>query len=156
MDGELKSKICKSFNLSTLVLEEPPPTIRNRINVLRGVFINCPPPQGEKAYILVNYPKNPEWRELGDHMLIGNSSESHLQLNYPTVSRKHCRLKKIGSRWVLKDLKSANGVYVNGEKIQEKTLNHGDIIQTGIAMLVFINNEGCNNPENEYSDKSEA
>ena len=143
MDSELKSKICKSFNLSTLVLEEPPPTIRNRINVLRGIFINCPPPEDSNAYILVNYPKNPEWKKLDDRMLIGNSNESQLQLNYPSVSRKHCLVEKIECRWIIKNLKSANGVYVNGEKIEEKYLNHGDVIQTGIAMLVFINNANC-------------
>ena len=146
MDSNLKSKICESFNISTLVLEEPPPTIRNRINVLRGIFINCPPPQDSKAYILINYPKDPEWKELGSQELIGNSSDSQLQLNYPTVSRKHCILEKKASKWLLKDLKSANGVYVNGERVKEKHLNHGDIIQVGIAMLVFINNEGCFTP----------
>ena len=141
MDHRLKSKICRSFNISTFMLEEAPPTIRNRLNVLRKIFINCPPPQDSQAYILVNYPKNPEWRVLCGQALIGKSSESQVQLDDATVSRKHCLLKKEKHRWFLKDLESSNGVYVNGTKMTEKYLNHGDIIQTGIATLVFIDNE---------------
>ena len=143
MDSKLKSKICESFNLSTLISEEPPPKIRNRLSLLRGIFVNHPPPQDSGAYLLVNYPKNPVWEKLEGVVAIGNSSESHIRLDYPTVSRKHCQLKKTDHRWHLADLESANGVYVNGEKIAEKYLVHGDIIQTGTAMLVFIDNEGC-------------
>ena len=140
MNKHLKSKICQSFNLSTLISEEPPPTLRSRINFLREIFILCPPPEEPKAYLLSNYPKNPEWIELNEAMLVGNSSETQLRLQDPTVSRKHCLIEKCNEWWVLKDLGSANGVYVNGDKIVEKRLNHGDVIQTGVSMLVFIDN----------------
>ncbi len=50
------------------------------------------------------------------------------------ISRKHCRIQPAGKGWQIEDLGSTNGVYVNGERIeQERMLAIGDVIGLGRA-----------------------
>ena len=48
---------------------------------------------------------------------IGRSSTCDIQVDRPTVSRVHCELKIRNGTWVIDDVGSANGTYVNGEKL---------------------------------------
>jgi diguanylate cyclase (GGDEF)-like protein len=63
--------------------------------------------------------------------LIGRSTEADLWLGDDGVSRKHARLVKTGDSYTLEDLKSANGTFVQGERITERKLADGDQIQLG-------------------------
>ena len=77
--------------------------------------------------------------ELPDHgpQLIGRSSES-LMLGDNTISRRHAELTPDDGAWYIRDLESANGTYVNGVSINQRTLlNAGDQIRTGATLLVF-------------------
>ena len=50
------------------------------------------------------------------------------------ISRQHCRIHAVGKGWVIKDLDSTNGVYVNGKRIKnEGMLTVGDVIGLGRA-----------------------
>ena len=71
--------------------------------------------------------------------LIGRDSSSDILLDDITVSRKHAQIEHaIGSMYVLKDLGSLNGTYVNGEASQGSTLSQGDLIQIGKFKLTFF------------------
>lgn len=59
---------------------------------------------------------------------IGRSSDCDLQLDDPGVSRHHAELERSQEELVLRDLGSANGTYVNGEQITERTIEVGDQI----------------------------
>jgi hypothetical protein len=50
---------------------------------------------------------------------IGSSSDADIVLNEPTVSRYHCELRWQQGDWVLRDLDSTNGTYVDGKRITE-------------------------------------
>jgi signal transduction histidine kinase len=55
-----------------------------------------------------------------------------------TVSRRHFRLTQGGGRWVLEDMGSANGTFLNGMKITRPApVNPGDQIRCGKSLLVF-------------------
>ncbi|HEY1683121.1 MAG TPA: ATP-binding protein [Tepidisphaeraceae bacterium] len=55
-----------------------------------------------------------------------------------TVSRRHCQLEPNNGKWVLKDLGSSNGTYVNGLKVQgSQELRLGDQIRLGQTLMVF-------------------
>jgi signal transduction histidine kinase len=71
--------------------------------------------------------------------LIGRSSES-LPLSDTTVSRRHAELTPDDGRWYLRDLDSANGTYVNGERVaagRRVELSPGDQIRCGSTLMVF-------------------
>ena len=69
--------------------------------------------------------------------VIGRNS-GDLPVNDNTVSRKHAEISLEGGSWVLRDLDSANGTYVNGVKVSRAmTLKHGDQVRIGGTLLVF-------------------
>jgi ABC-type multidrug transport system ATPase subunit len=70
--------------------------------------------------------------------VIGRDSSHSFVLDHPHVSRSHARLTVAGNHVVLKDLKSANGTYVNGTRIRgQVTLQPGDQIDIGPFRLTF-------------------
>jgi len=74
-------------------------------------------------------------------IIIGRAPESDIHLDAPDVSRKHASLKKVGDQYMLEDLGSANGTYVNDQKIQSVVLRDGDLIEIGKFLLVFANGQ---------------
>jgi two-component system cell cycle response regulator len=50
--------------------------------------------------------------------LIGRSPEAHLSLRDTALSRHHARIRRLDSRFVLEDLGSTNGTYVDGQRVQ--------------------------------------
>jgi len=72
--------------------------------------------------------------------VVGRSPDADLQLNFPTVSKKHLRLFEANGIWVVEDLGSANSTYVNGERITRKELSPGDYIRLDAYTLVFFAN----------------
>lgn len=72
-----------------------------------------------------------------DEFLIGRSPECHLCAGSTSISRRHCAIRRDGTKITIEDLGSRNGTLVNGEKITgEVELNSGDEI--GIGSLGFI------------------
>jgi Nif-specific regulatory protein len=80
--------------------------------------------------IALSGPFKGQTYKLEDELLIGRK-DATLALNAPSVSKQHCSIRKEGVRYVLRDLESHNGTFVNGERIAERILEHGDQIQVG-------------------------
>ena len=68
---------------------------------------------------------------------VGRTPDNHVRINKPTVSRRHAQLTQTDKGWTVKDLRSENGTYVNGEKISEKQLADGDRVHFGTVRLIF-------------------
>ena len=64
-------------------------------------------------------------------LLLGRSSSCHLVFADDTVSRRHAELRVIEGRWILRDLDSSNGTYVNGRLVMEAEVSAGDEIALG-------------------------
>lgn len=64
-------------------------------------------------------------------VVIGRHSEAGLRLPLPDVSRRHCRLTYREGGWHVADLNSLNGVQVNGQRVLEAALEHGDTLRIG-------------------------
>lgn len=79
--------------------------------------------------------------------MIGRSSES-LPLSDQTISRRHAELTPEGDgRWYIRDLKSANGTFVNGVRVNDRRmLRPGDQIRTGASLIVFGEDNGSSSP----------
>lgn len=76
-----------------------------------------------------------------DVALIGRSSNI-IPLTDHTVSRHHAELQPENDRWVLADLSSVNGTFLNGQRISEPVyLKHGDQIRLGSTLLVYDGEE---------------
>jgi len=61
----------------------------------------------------------------------------------PMVSRRHFTVEGQGGRFVLKDLGSANGTLLNGERVKERVLQIGDRIRAGDTLFTFVSSEAA-------------
>jgi hypothetical protein len=69
---------------------------------------------------------------------IGRTPENHIVLDDSTVSRQHAWIKVQGEDWVVFDVGSANGTFVNDERVEEpRLLKSGDVVRFGEVKLVF-------------------
>ncbi|MCP3103199.1 FHA domain-containing protein [Myxococcus sp. K15C18031901] len=69
---------------------------------------------------------------------LGRGSEATLRLRDRAVSRNHACIVQDSARFLLEDLGSPNGVYLNGQRLQEPTaLSDGDVIELGRTLLRF-------------------
>jgi diguanylate cyclase (GGDEF)-like protein len=73
-----------------------------------------------------------------DDVVLGRSETAHVVLDLENVSRTHACIRKSAAGYVLRDLDSTNGTYVNDERIHEHRLADGDQIQIGRAILKFL------------------
>ena len=77
--------------------------------------------------------------ELPDNepQLIGRSSEA-LPLSDQTISRRHAELTPDDGKWYIRDLKSANGTFVNGNRLTyRRMLQLGDQVRTGSTLFTY-------------------
>lgn len=77
----------------------------------------------------------PRITDLKADLSIGRTEGNDLVLNHPSVSRKHARIEARDGHYWLIDLKSTNGVKVNGNLISESAVSAGDKILVGSVQL---------------------
>lgn len=73
---------------------------------------------------------------------IGRRLENNLVIDDPRVSRNHAQLRAIKGRFVLFDLNSTGGTFVNGQRTSQTVLYPGDVISLAGVALIF----GQDNP----------
>ncbi len=92
---------------------------------------NIPP----KAFLIVGGSKIFTLEQ--DVINIGRKLDNHLVIDDPRVSRKHGQLRAVKGRYMLFDLKSSGGTYVNGERINQIALHPGDVISLAGVPIVY-------------------
>src|SRR6516162_7845882 len=74
---------------------------------------------------------------------LGRHPNNTIQLLDKIVSKEHCILEQRDGRFVLRDLGSLNGTYVNGERVRGETfLKHGDEIALGSTRARYDDGSG--------------
>jgi pSer/pThr/pTyr-binding forkhead associated (FHA) protein len=71
-------------------------------------------------------------------LTIGRSPHSDIFLDDVTVSRHHARVIRDESGFLIEDLNSLNGSYVNRKRVERHRLSDGDELQIGKYKLVFL------------------
>jgi transcriptional regulator with GAF, ATPase, and Fis domain len=72
---------------------------------------------------------------------IGREDANQIVIEDKSVSRRHCLLSRQGERFLLKDLQSHNGTFINDVPVIERVLEHGDCIRLGTSLLLFVLHE---------------
>ena len=65
---------------------------------------------------------------------VGREEPADLPLRDAAVSREHAQFESHGDDWILTDLDSANGTFVNGRRIRRRTLKPGDTVRFGTSV----------------------
>ena len=73
---------------------------------------------------------------------VGRQKDCDVVLPDSKVSRRHARLLPVGRSYVVEDLGSSNGVYVNGQRIERRILRHSDLVEIGDFRMQFIGEPG--------------
>ena len=68
--------------------------------------------------------------------LMGRGTDADIRVEDPGVSRKHCEIV-VGNPAIIRDLKSTNGTFVDGNRIDECTLTEGAIVKLGGTAFTF-------------------
>src|SRR5262245_53381697 len=89
---------------------------------------------------------------------VGRESGSSVELADPAVSRRHAVIRREpDGRYVVSDLGSANGTYLNGRRLVVPTFLHpGDVIALGSSELTFVSEEGERTGSERTSGDSES
>lgn len=74
---------------------------------------------------------------LQERSVIGRADTCDIVVGEGAVSRQHCEIVWLAVQYVLRDLGSANGTFVNGEQVQVAPLRDGDLIEVGLVQLRF-------------------
>jgi hypothetical protein len=74
----------------------------------------------------------------GDRTTIGRSPDCEIFLDDVTVSRKHAVLTQRDDTFLIEDLGSLNGTFLNRHRIESAELNDGDELQIGKYRLMFL------------------
>jgi adenylate cyclase len=82
--------------------------------------------------------------ELRPTNTLGRHPNNSIQLLDKIVSKEHCIILLQDGQWILRDLGSLNGTYVNSERVQgERPLRHGDEIALGSTRARFDDGSGA-------------
>jgi pSer/pThr/pTyr-binding forkhead associated (FHA) protein len=94
------------------------------------------------AYLRYTCPgHNPQVVQLiKDVTVIGRSAQADVPLKDDNCSRQHCQVRKWAGKYMVEDLQSRNGTFVNGSKVaKDLALADGDVIAIGDTTIVFSN-----------------
>ncbi|MCA9694883.1 MAG: FHA domain-containing protein, partial [Myxococcales bacterium] len=81
---------------------------------------------------------HPVEHTLSSFNTLGRHPDNSIQVLDRIVSKEHCRITVGAEGYVLRDVGSLNGSFVNGEKITEHVLRHGDQISLGNTTYRFV------------------
>jgi len=75
----------------------------------------------------------------GDQLTIGRDSANEIVINDAEISRRHARLTYQGGKYVLEDLGSTNGTFVNGQRLAgPRVLKPGEVVSFGEQIVLVF------------------
>jgi signal transduction histidine kinase len=88
-------------------------------------------------FVMQGRDKGKRYDLRGQQFTLGRDGTNRVQVNDSEVSRRHAEVRKDEAGFLLVDLGSSNGSYVNGERITEHRLQSGDRVQLGRSLFLF-------------------
>src|SRR4029450_3289397 len=67
----------------------------------------------------------------GERALLGRDPGADLVVNDPSVSRRHALLERRPEGWVVLDQRSANGTFINNQRVEQAVLQSGQQLRLG-------------------------
>ena len=77
-----------------------------------------------------------------DALIIGRETAANVCLADASVSRRHSKIEKKDDGFVITDLESLNGTFINDVPVRSRQLEHGDRVRIGDSQFLFLTQEG--------------
>lgn len=138
--GETQTQVCSLCQQDASGLEVTTSIPKDNSVEEPHQFVNVSDiPSGKAALVVLRGANAGEiWTLDSDRIEVGRTDDNSLYLDDITVSRKHAIIEKTESGWVLTDLGSLNGCYVNKALIESPCfIKTGDEIQIGKFRFSF-------------------
>ena len=71
-------------------------------------------------------------------VFLGRGADCAVRTDDAMVSRKNCKIALAGGRWMVEDLGSSNGTFVNEVRVQKQALVHADVVRCGTLQVRFV------------------
>jgi len=98
-------------------------------------------PRPQNAFLIYNTTQIIPLRQVVINL--GRRSDNHIVIEDPRVSRNHAQLRAVRGAYVLFDLNSTGGTFVNGQRILQQLLKPGDVITlAGVPLIYGVDSTG--------------
>jgi diguanylate cyclase (GGDEF)-like protein len=102
---------------------------------------------GQPCLVIISGPEMGRRIDLThEEVSIGRSEQCTVFVNSDLVSRRHAAINRILRHYIVVDLKSTNGTFVNDQRVERAELKDGDLLRTWKTVLKYLEN----NLELEY------
>ncbi|MFC2015788.1 VWA domain-containing protein [Chloroflexota bacterium] len=118
--------------------DQPPPGVEGGLGIPAAGGTRIIERAPKQLAMLVDKAHPDQRYDLKGTINIGRGTENQIALDDPTVSRQHAWIKADGEDFLVFDVGSGNGTFVNDERVTEpRRLENGDLIRFGEAEFVF-------------------
>lgn len=107
-------------------------------NILNDILYYIKKESKEKVAILrFGGEESDKIAVIRDNISVGRAAENDVTIKDDAISKRQFHIKKTNKGYNLIDLKSANGTFVNGERVKSVILKNKDVIKIGDEIIVF-------------------
>src|SRR5271170_438631 len=107
--------------------------------------------------VAMNGPLRKSEFPISGEISVGREAENTIRLEDPWVSARHCTIAEQNGRFILQDLESHAGTFVNGIPVMQRELTGGDEVAIGNSLFLFQLEKSLDLPRNEVRmDREEA
>ena len=92
---------------------------------------------GKNVFLIINQQITPITKVV---TRLGRQLENDVVFKEESVSRNHSEIHCENGKYILHDLKSTSGTFVNSRRIERCVLNSGDLISLANVQFMFVNN----------------
>jgi pSer/pThr/pTyr-binding forkhead associated (FHA) protein len=135
----LSQELVEAYSQATLSMSLPAGEFKQRLDLVRQTMLELPDIPQRGTHLVMRADGNPKLLPLKEETRVGSDPSNDLALACEFISRSHCRLWHDQPDWLVEDLNSTNGIYLNGKPVKKAFLKDGDILQLGTIQLVFLN-----------------
>lgn len=94
---------------------------------------------GQPCLVIISGPEMGRRVDLThEEVSIGRSEQCTICVNSDLVSRRHAVINRILGHYIVVDLKSTNGTFVNDQRVERADLKDGDLLRTGKTVLKYL------------------
>jgi hypothetical protein len=104
---------------------------------VRAIHASTSPAHPDARIVVLEKTQVGRTWTLGAHATIGRRTGAAIAVEDALVSQEHAIISKDDARWVVRDLGSRNGTYVNGRRIDVTRIRCGDRITVGRTVLLL-------------------
>ena len=95
------------------------------------------PESGKNVFLIINQQITPITKDV---TRLGRQLDNDIVFNEESVSRSHAEIRFESGKYILHDLLSTSGTFVNNRRIERCVLNSGDLISLANVQFMFVNN----------------